>query len=58
MQILRHIQRGKRIEDVAKELGITHGTARNHLTSIYAKLEVKNKYEAIDKAIRLGLLDP
>jgi len=58
LQILRQAQGGMKIEDIAEKLGISSGTARNRLSSIYAKLKVNNRTEAIHKAIRLGLLDP
>jgi len=58
LEILRLAQGGAKIEEIAKQLGISHGSARNHLSSIYTKLKVKNRTEAIHKAIRLGLLDP
>jgi DNA-binding NarL/FixJ family response regulator len=58
MEILRLIQRGIKVKEIAEELEITHGTARNHLTLIYTKLKVRNQSEAVAKAIRIGLLDP
>ncbi len=57
LEILRLAQSGKKIEDIAESLGISHGSARNRLSSIYSKLKVQNRTEAIHKAIRLGLLD-
>ncbi len=58
LEILRLAQSGMKVEDIAEKLGISHGSARNHLSAIYAKLKVNNRTEAIHKAIRLGLLDP
>lgn len=58
LEILRYAQSGMKIGDIADKLGISHGSARNHLSAIYAKLKVNNRMEAIHKAIRLGLLDP
>lgn len=58
LEVLRLAQSGMKVEDIAKKLGISHGSARNHLSAIYAKLKVNNRTEAIHKAIRLGLLDP
>ena len=57
LEILRLAQSGKKIEEIAESLEISHGSARNHLSSVYAKLKVQNRTEAIHKAIRLGLLD-
>lgn len=57
LEILRLAQSGKKIEEIAETLEISHGSARNHLSSVYAKLKVQNRTEAIHKAIRLGLLD-
>ena len=57
LEILRLAQSGKKIEEIAESLEISHGSARNHLSSVYAKLKVQNRTEAIHKAIRIGLLD-
>ncbi|MCJ7696236.1 MAG: LuxR C-terminal-related transcriptional regulator [Anaerolineaceae bacterium] len=58
LSVLRQAQSGAKVEDIAEVLEITHGSARNHLSSIYSKLKVRNRTEAIKKAVRLGLLEP
>lgn len=58
MEILRLVQTGANNDDIANQLGISNGSVRNQLSSVYAKLKVKNRTEAIHKAMRIGLLDP
>jgi DNA-binding NarL/FixJ family response regulator len=41
--------------DVAKELHVSESTLRNHLSSIYAKLELTNRLELWDYAHKHGL---
>ena len=42
---------------VADELGMSEHTLRNHLTTIYAKLEVRGRLELHLFATRHGLLE-
>ncbi len=42
-------------EKIAKQLGISEATVRNHLTSILAKLDLSNKFELAVYALRHGL---
>ena len=58
LQALGLAQQGLRTKEIAGELGISAGTVRNHLSSTYGKLEVRNRLEAVKKAVELGLLSP
>jgi ATP/maltotriose-dependent transcriptional regulator MalT len=42
--------------EIAQKLYIDVGTVKSHNTHIFAKLEVKNRTQAVDKARRLGLI--
>jgi DNA-binding NarL/FixJ family response regulator len=50
MEVLQELARGKSYSMIAKSLSITNETSRSHIKSIYSKLEVNTKYEALEKA--------
>ncbi len=41
--------------DIAKDMHVSESTLRNHLSSVYAKLEISNKLELWDYAHKHGL---
>ena len=45
------------VEKVAKNLSISLGTLRNHISNILRKTEARSQIEAIDIARRVGLID-
>jgi DNA-binding NarL/FixJ family response regulator len=54
--VLRCLVRGiSRTEDLAEELFISQKTVKNHLASIYEKLGVNDRAQAVVEAIKLGL---
>ncbi len=55
-EILRLVSSGIKIKNIAEQLGISHTTVRNHIKNIYAKLEVHSQAEAINCAMRHGLV--
>ncbi|MEM1218145.1 MAG: response regulator transcription factor [Bacteroidota bacterium] len=55
-QILKRASEGLSNQATAKALHISPNTVRFHLKNIYRKLEVHSKVEAIQKAIRRGIL--
>lgn len=55
-EILRMVSSGIKTKDIALQLGISHATVRNHIKNIYAKLEVHSQAEAINCAMRYGLV--
>ncbi|OQA16907.1 MAG: Response regulator protein VraR [Chloroflexi bacterium ADurb.Bin360] len=57
LDILMLAQKGMRNRAIAEHFNLSDGAIRNYLSSVYAKLEVSNRTEAVAEAIRLGLLD-
>ncbi len=54
MGVLRLLARGWDNQRIAKDLHITEGTVKNHVTSIYTKLNVRTRAEAVAWAWRNG----
>ncbi|MFT4415563.1 response regulator [Fredinandcohnia humi] len=53
--ILERIVAGKENAEIAKNLGITLKTVRNHISNIYSKLQVADRAEAIAQAKNEGM---
>lgn len=49
---------GKDNADIAYEFGTTVCTVQNQVQSIFKKLDVQNRTQAVLKAIQMKLLDP
>ncbi len=49
MEVLRLLSRGLSNREIAAELNVVESTVKNHVTSILAKLEVKNRTSAAAK---------
>jgi DNA-binding NarL/FixJ family response regulator len=56
LEVLSLLAEGYSYENVAARIGITVNTVRNYVRSIYEKLHVHSKSEAVSKALRAGLL--
>jgi DNA-binding NarL/FixJ family response regulator len=56
LEILRLVHMGLQNKNIANLLLISEGTVRIHLTDIYRILAVKNRTEAVHKAMDMGLL--
>jgi len=52
--ILGLIAAGKGNRSIAEALGIEEKTVKNHINSIYSKLQIKSRYEAISYMLRYG----
>ena len=52
--VLRLLARGWDNQRIAKDLHISEGTVKNHVTSIYTKLDVRTRAEAVAWAWRHG----
>lgn len=55
-EVLRCMARGSGNEEIAEALGLSPYTVRNHISSIYAKLEVRSWREAVAWAWERGLV--
>jgi DNA-binding NarL/FixJ family response regulator len=53
--VLTLIAQGKSNSAIASELFLTHKRVRNHVSNIFAKLQVADRAEAIIRARRSGL---
>jgi DNA-binding NarL/FixJ family response regulator len=57
VEVLELIARGDKNQQIAEKLVITDKTVRNHITSIFSKLQVADRAQAIIKARDAGLAD-
>jgi len=55
--VLDHLARGSANRDIASRLGISEKTVRNHLSSVFLKLQVNDRTAAALKARHAGLGD-
>ena len=56
MQLLRLLSEGHSYESAGANLNVSVNTVRNYVRSVYEKLHVHSKSEAVAKALRRGLL--
>jgi DNA-binding NarL/FixJ family response regulator len=56
LEVLRLIARGMENADIADTLGISPRTAKNHVSSILAKLGLSSRVQAAIYAVRRGLV--
>ncbi len=57
-EVLYWLVQGASNEEIAKKLYVTVATVKAHLTSIFEKLNVTSRTQAIVTAIKLGLVQP
>lgn len=55
-EILRLMATGVSIPDAARQLFISVKTVKNHLSSIYQKLDCHDRAQAVLKALRMGII--
>ncbi len=55
-RLLRLLADGHNYESAGGQLGISVNTVRKHVRSVYQKLHVHSKAEAVSKALRAGLI--
>lgn len=56
LEILEILPSGDTVTEIATRLFLSVATVKTHIGSIYRKLEVKNRVQAINKARKAGLL--
>lgn len=56
LDVLVHLARGLSNEEIAERLFVSTNTVKTHLGNLYAKLDVKRRTQAVEKARALGLL--
>jgi len=56
VEVLRLMATGVSIPEAAGQLFISVKTVKNHLSSIYAKLDSHDRAQAVLKAMRMGLI--
>jgi NarL family two-component system response regulator LiaR len=54
LDVLRLAAHGMTNREIGHELGISHRTVQGHLASVYAKLSVNSRTEAVTEALRRG----
>jgi two-component system, NarL family, response regulator DegU len=55
-EVLRLLATGVSIREAARQLFISVKTVKNHLASIYQKLDAHDRSQAVLKAVRMGLI--
>jgi LuxR family maltose regulon positive regulatory protein len=56
VEVLHLIALGRTNQEIAQELIVARGTVKAHTASIYRKLDVANRTEAVARARQLGIL--
>ena len=55
-EVLQHIADGSSTPEVAEKLYISQKTVKNHLASIYQKLDARDRTQAVLQAVRMGIV--
>ena len=53
-RVLKRLVKGELTREISRQLYISEATVKTHLTSIYLKLNCRNRAEAIQKALLSG----
>ncbi len=57
IEILQLVAKGLRYTTIASRLYLSSGTVRNYASTAYTKLGVRNKEEAVQKALEIGIIE-
>jgi DNA-binding NarL/FixJ family response regulator len=55
-EVLRALAKGLSNREIAGQLVITEGTVKNHVSNLFAKLDVRDRTQAVLKAQKMGLI--
>jgi DNA-binding NarL/FixJ family response regulator len=55
-EVLQLIADGLSLPEVSAQLFISTKTVKNHLASIYAKLDARDRTQAVLRAVRMGII--
>jgi LuxR family transcriptional regulator, maltose regulon positive regulatory protein len=58
LRVLRYLPTNLQAPEIATELFVSINTIRTHMRHLYAKLDVHNRADAVERARALGLLSP
>jgi DNA-binding NarL/FixJ family response regulator len=58
LEVLRHITRGLSNAEIGEELFLSEATVKTHVTHLLAKLEVRDRVQAVVLAYETGLVEP
>ena len=58
LEVLRHIARGMSNTEIASELVIGNATVKTHVSSVFAKLDLRDRVQAVVYAFESGLVRP
>jgi DNA-binding NarL/FixJ family response regulator len=56
-QVLEFLSQGKTVNQIASRLGISPRTVETHVATLYRRLGVNTRVQAVSQAARLGLVD-
>lgn len=56
VEVLRLMAKGASNKDIGDELSITQSTVKTHITSIFQKLDVTTRTEAVTNALKRGII--
>lgn len=56
-EVLRALAGGRSNREIADHLYVTEATVKTHLANLYAKLDARDRHDALARAMALGLLD-
>ena len=57
LEVIKALAQGKSNKEIARDLGISEKTVRNHASNIYKKLHIFDRTQAVIYAVRRGLVD-
>lgn len=57
LEVINALAQGKSNKEIARDLGISEKTVKNHASNIYKKLHIFDRTQAVIYAVRRGLVD-